>query len=429
MKTRMTIKAKMEKMVFGGQCLGRADNKVVFAWNALPGEEVEVLLTKNKKNFAEGTATTIFNPSPHRLAPKEEHFTICSPWQIMTWDEENRWKKEISLETYIKIGGLSEKTLLDIETPEKEQYQYRNKMEYGFTVKDDQIALSFFERGQKKHVAIDRCELAEEGINRTAKIILDWINKQQIPIRSLKSLILRSNNQKQTIAALFIKDVMNFSDYPKLDQDFLGFHLYFSDWRCPASRPDKLLYTIGQDYLVVDLNGIKLKYGLLSFFQINISIFKQALADIKAWLSPQKEVVDYYSGVGAIGLALADTYKKAVVVDNNSEAIAYAKENIDLNGLNKKCSAELCPAEKITNLIEKDKIIIFDPPRAGLHEDVVKKVLEVLPERIIYMSCNISTHARDIQLLFEKYEIKFLKLYNFFPRTPHVESLCVMDRK
>ncbi len=107
----------------------------------------------------------------------------------------------------------------------------------------------------------------------------------------------------------------------------------------------------------------------------------------------------------------------------------YAKENIENNNLGQKCSAELCPAEKITDLIAKNKIIIFDPPRAGLHEDMVKKVLREKPEKIIYLSCNISTHARDIKLLSDAYEIKHLKLYNFFPRTPHVESLCVMIRK
>lgn len=428
MKTRMTLKAKMEKMVFGGQCLGRSDEKVVFAWNALPGEEAEILLSRNKKNFAEGTAINISNPSPYRIQPKEEHFEICSPWQIMTWAEENRWKKEISLETYVKIGGLPADTNLEIEAPADEQYHYRNKIEYSFALgKDNNISLAFFERGQHRHLALPGCDLAENGINETANIVLEWINQQKIPLRTLKSLVIRSNNQKQTIAALFIKDEIPLSDYPNLTADFLGFHVYFSSHKCPASKPEKLLYSSGQDYLIADLNGTKLKYGLLSFFQINIPVFKVALDQIASFLDPQKNVVDYYSGVGAIGLPLIKNCKKVELVDNNSEAIEYAKDNILLNNLSN-AVAELCPAEKITDLIKSDKIIIFDPPRTGLHEDVIKKVLKEKPERVVYLSCNISTHARDIKMLCEGYKVVFLKLYNFFPRTPHVESLCVLER-
>jgi len=420
---------KMDKMVFGGQCLGRFENKVIFVWNALPGEEVEVELTKNKKDFAEGKAVKIITPSPHRVEPREAHFSICSPWQIMSWEEENRWKKEISLETYLKIGGLPSNTSLEIFSADKEQYRYRNKMEYGFTVQNGEISLSFFERGLKKHLAVEGCELAEEGINETAKIILDWINQNKIPLRSLKSLIIRSNNRAETIAALFIKDHLPFTSYPEPKGNFLGFQLYYSDHRCPASRPDELLYAAGQDYLTAKLNNAELKYGLLSFFQVNIPIFRRALEDIAKFADKEKSIVDYYSGVGAIGLSLAEFCENVVLVDNNKEAVDYAKENIKINKLEKKCSAEFCPAEKITELIKKDKIIIFDPPRAGLHEDVVKKVLEEKPEKIIYLSCNISTHARDIKSLSGAYEIKYLKLYNFFPRTPHVESLCVMIRK
>ncbi|MFZ2189463.1 MAG: methyltransferase, partial [Candidatus Magasanikiibacteriota bacterium] len=151
-------------------------------------------------------------------------------------------------------------------------------------------------------------------------------------------------------------------------------------------------------------------------------------ADIGKFLDKAKSVVDFYSGVGAIALPLHDKYKSAVLVESNEEAVEYAKENIILNKINN-CEAQLSPAEKIVDLITKDKIIIFDPPRAGLHEDVVKQVLATLPERIIYLSCNLSTQARDIKLLSEKYQVKFLKLYNFFPRTPHVEGLCVLELK
>ncbi len=413
--------------MLGGQCLGHHEGKAVFVWNALPGEEAEVELTKNKKDFAEGTAVNIISPSFHRLAPREEHFAICSPWQIMDWEEENRWKKEICREAYVKIGGLPAESALEIVAPEGGQYHYRNKMEYSFEGVG-RVSLAFFERGKRRHLAIGACELAEEGINEAARVVLDWINRQKIPVRSLKSLMLRSNNQKQVIAALFLKDEMIFADWPELNAHLLGFQLYYSDRHCPASRPDKLLYAAGQDYLIANLRGVKLKYGLLSFFQINIPVFVRAIDEISDFLEKDRSVVDYYSGVGAISLPLAGQCRDVVLVDSNREAVAYAEKNIALNNLTGKCRAELCPAEKITELISEDKIIIFDPPRAGLHEKVIEKIARERPERIIYLSCNVATQARDIKMLAECYKPVHLKLFNFFPRTPHVECLAVLDR-
>ena len=144
-------------------------------------------------------------------------------------------------------------------------------------------------------------------------------------------------------------------------------------------------------------------------------------------LDPCEKLVDFYSGVGAIGISLKGRAQSTVLVDSHAEAIAYAKENIELNGLNN-CGAILSNAEKITRLIEPDSTLIVDPPRAGLHPKVVNKILSAKPARVLYLSCNVATHARDIKNLSPGYKLKDLKLYNFFPRTPHIEALAVLDR-
>jgi 23S rRNA (uracil1939-C5)-methyltransferase len=176
-----------------------------------------------------------------------------------------------------------------------------------------------------------------------------------------------------------------------------------------------------------ELFGTKLRYGLFSFFQVNVPIFKDALEDIGNFVD-DTDLVDYYSGVGSIGLALHDKCQKLTLVESNPEAVEYATENIKINKL-KNCEAICKPAELIIDLITSDKTLIFDPPRAGLDKRIVEKVLAELPKKIIYLSCDLSTHARDIGLLKEKYNIKFLKLYNFFPRTAHIEGLCVLEKK
>ncbi|MFA5211424.1 MAG: 23S rRNA (uracil(1939)-C(5))-methyltransferase RlmD [Patescibacteria group bacterium] len=425
------MRLKIEKLVFGGQGLARKDNKIFFIWNALPGEEIEADIIKNKKDFGEGLATKIIHAAKERIEARDKNFISTSPWQIIDYKTENKWKKEISLETLKKIGGQ----IFDNIEPEiiypQEEYNYRNKMEFSFFEDDTnpgKFQLAFFNRGQKIKYPIENSELAEKCINETAHKILNWVNEQNLERRNLKTLIVRSDGNENTIASLFLKDKISFKKYPKLNKNFLGFQIYYSTHKSPASVPTELLYNDGQNYLITNLNNTQLKFGLLSFFQIHIPIFKLALEKISSEIDKNSEIIDYYSGVGAIGLTLADKVKKVFCVDNNQEAIGYAKENIKLNKL-KNCEATCLPAEKITEIITKNKIIILDPPRAGLHPDIIEKLLQESPKKIIYLSCNISTQARDVKLLSEKYKIKNTTLYNFFPRTPHIESLIILEKK
>lgn len=442
-------KLKIEKLIFGGQGLGKLDDgQVVFVWNALPGEVVDVEILKKKKGYLEGVAINIVEVSPERVEPKDKHFLSTSPWQIMSYETENKWKKEVSIETYKKLGGAAFENIDPEIVYSDEEYGYRNKMEFSFYEVGDYLTpdpsphayrqagckgegkfkLAFFERGKKNKFPIEKSELADPIINQTAQEILDWVNNQKLTRRNLKTLIVRCDGQGNSMSALFIKDELKFANFPKLNKNNLGFQLYYSTHKSPASVPTKLIYSEGQDFLITDLLGTKLKFGALSFFQVHIPIFTKALEDIIEQVDPNTEVVDFYSGVGSIGLPLAKNQKQVTLVDNNEEAIEYAKENIKLNNL-KNCEAHCVPAEKMTDIITKDKIVILDPPRAGLHEAVTKKLLEVQPRKIIYLSCNLSTQARDVKMLSEKYHIIFCHLYNFFPRTPHVEGLIVLELK
>ncbi|MBP7992343.1 MAG: class I SAM-dependent RNA methyltransferase, partial [Candidatus Magasanikbacteria bacterium] len=205
------------------------------------------------------------------------------------------------------------------------------------------------------------------------------------------------------------------------------FYLYYSTHKSPASVPTELLYSEGQDYLIATILGTQLKFGLLSFFQINIPIFTEAVKDIAAFIGPKDSVLDFYSGVGAISLPLAKNRPRTILVESNPEAVEYAKQNIALNNLTN-AEAHCMPAEKITELIDSDSTIIVDPPRAGLHDKVTLALLNKRPPRIVYLSCDLATQARDVQRLSESYKPIFIKLYNFFPRTPHIEGLVVLER-
>ena len=427
MKKGDLITIKIDKLVFGGQAIATMENgRKLFIWGGLPGETVEVEITKKKNSYAESIVVNVIEPSPDRIEPREEHYLSCSPWQILNIEKENFWKVETSKEVYKKIGEFD---LPDLEIYSNEnEYQYRNKIEYSFWEENDELSFAFFRRGKKQRFQIKDCQLASKEINETAHPIMEWLKTTGIDPRTPKSLIVRSNSKGQTIAALFVKDIFAFDSYPELTETFIGFHIYYSDHRCPASRPDKQLYSSGQDFLLENVNGLDLKYGLLSFFQVNVPIFEESLKDIAKHIDPKKELVDFYSGSGSISLPLHKNFTKGYLVDNNEEAINYANDNIELNKI-KNCEATHLEAEKITDLITSDRTIILDPPRAGLHQKVTNRLLETKPETIIYLSCNLSTQARDVNLLLTDYEITFSKLYNYFPHTPHIEGLIVLKKK
>lgn len=415
---------KIEKLVFGGEGLGHLDGKPVFAWNALPGETAELTITKNNRKFIHGIGSKIENPSVDRVAPLEDHYLSCSPWQVLSWEAENRWKQIMASESYRSIGGLLESIAIDYD---ERPTGYRNKMEFSFTQdRQGNISLAFFARGYyNKHVVVESCVLARDEINRTAQYLLQWIRKQHLPLESLKTLILRSDENGHVVAGLFMIRELQFTNYPTLTDELIGFSVFFSKPNSPASINTKVLYTEGATTLSTEINGMPLTYGLLSFFQVNVPMFERALAEIEQNIPQDSDIIDYYSGVGSISLPIRYRFRTASLVDITQDSIDYAQQNI---GSQENISVFRAPAERMTELITGQRVIILDPPRAGLHERVVQRLLEVTPPRIIYLSCNVSTHARDIGLLKAKYKVRSLKLFNFFPRTPHIESLAILDR-
>lgn len=416
----------IEKMVFGGQGFARLDGKACFVWNALPAEVVEAEIITNKKDYCEAVAVKILKASPDRVMPKEDHYLSCSPWQIISWGKENEWKRDMAIETYRKVGGLS--LIPDIIHDELEPTGYRNKMEYSFANQNGLISLALFERGKKHKEGNEGCVLAKKELNAAAQTVLDWINKQSLTTYNLKSLIVRVNSAGEAIAGLFIKDKMKFSNYPAIGNGLVGFELWYSTHRSPASQPTELLFRAGAENLTEKILDAQLSYDLFSFFQIHVPVFNLALHDIAEHITAQADILDFYSGVGSISIPLRKKVRSAVLADNCREAIQYAQKNIIINNANN-FIAEALPAEKMLQYVTADKTVIVDPPRAGLHQDVVDRIIEVMPEKIIYLSCNLSTQARDLQMLVGKYEIAFSRLYNFFPRTPHVEGLVVLNRK
>ena len=426
----------MEKIVGGGQAIGTLDDgRKAFVWGGLPKELVTIRVTKKKSHFVEGIVTEIIEKSPERITPKDENsYLSTSPWQIMPMSSEQSYKASLIEEAFL---------LHNITLPEKievfsdgVEFNYRNKVEFswfGDKTDDDEketLDLAFFKRGGKGKVVVDGTSLAHSNINKLAIEIRDLLREKPIVARQLKTLLIRSDQQGNAVWQLYIKDKIEnlISDDEAKLLSAAGGEIIYSDPKSPASRVTERLNKFSGTTLSDTILGVAFNYACEGFFQVNIPVYEKALSDMKAWIDCNEKLptLDLYSGVGTIGLTIGGD--DVTLVEINEHAVAEMQRNIiKLNRPNAK--AILAPSEKSLEYITGEQIVIVDPPRAGLHADVTNRLLETEPPRIIYLSCNPVTQARDVSLLQEKYEIVHHQGYNFFPRTPHIEHLVILDKK
>ena len=423
---------KIDKIVGGGQALGTLDDgRKVFVWNGLPGESVGFDISKKKSNYLEGIASNITNPSPDRIPPQEPgSYLSTSPWQMMTFDAEQRYKSQLISEAF---------ELHHVEIPESNvysdeiQFGYRNKLEFSWygdtdaTSGVDTLDLAFFRRGSKGKVIVDGSKLAHPNINTLARSIRDLLRTKPVTARNLKTLLIRSDQHGNCVWQLYIKDKITDLITPAEAAELpsQGGEVIFSNPKSPASVITERLESFGNTTLTDTILGTTFRYATEGFFQVNIPVYEQALQDMKSWVPADRPTVDMYSGVGTIGLTIGSP--DTVLVELNEHAVREMQRNIA--DLGRSATAVLAASEQALEYITSERTIILDPPRAGLHADVVARLLDQAPERIIYLSCNPTTQARDVALLLEKYQIAHTWGYNFFPRTPHIENLVILDRK
>ena len=338
----------------------------------------------------------------------------------------------------------------------------------------DTLDLAFFRRGSKGKIVVNGTSLAHPEINNLARAVRDLLRHKHVAARQLKTLLVRCDQSGSCVWQLYIKDrlpeIITANEAATLPAQ--GGEIIYSDPRSPASRITERLAHFGDTTLTDTILGVPFRYACESFFQVNIPVYEQALRDMKEWVpynkarqerraqlaahgdidSQQRAIsqkksgqlhvgpglfsddiravrlstIDLYAGVGTIGLTIGGD--NITLVEINADAVREMQRNItELGRTNAR--AILAPSEQALDYITGKEIVIVDPPRAGLHPDVIATLLQKLPPRIIYLSCNPVTQARDVRLLQEKYHIVHHRGYNFFPRTPHIEHLVILDKK
>ncbi|QCT40565.1 class I SAM-dependent RNA methyltransferase [Candidatus Saccharibacteria bacterium oral taxon 488] len=469
----------LEKIVGGGQALGTlADGRKCFVWGGLPGETVTVRVTKKKSHFIEAIVEEVISPSPDRIQPRDpDSYLSTSPWQIMPLEIEQIYKRQL-IDDAFTLHNVALPAAIDIYC-NNIAYGYRNKVEFSWYSEareyGDTLDLAFFHRGSKGKIVVDGTSLAHPAINNLARAIRDLLHHKRVAARQLKTLLVRCDQSGSCVWQLYVKDrlpeIITADEAAKLPAQ--GGEVIYSDPRSPASRITERLARFGNTTLTDTILGVPFRYACEGFFQVNIPVYEQALRDMREWVpynkarqerqldqlaahdntdSQQRAIsqkksglalvgpglfsddiravklstIDLYAGVGTIGLTIGGD--NITLVESNADAVREMQRNITELGRTD-ARAILAPSEQALDHITGREIVIVDPPRAGLHPDVIATLLQQLPPRILYLSCNPVTQARDVTLLQQHYRIAWHHGYNFFPRTPHIEHLVVLDKK
>jgi len=392
-------------------------------WGVLPGERARVLPIRRQRENLLCRVEEILTASPDRIPAREAHYLSCSPWQVMKYPAQVQWKRQIlqSLFPAIPLGRF---------VPADTVWGYRNKLEFNFTEEEGRLHLAFHERANRhrKLALPEGCRLGSEAMNAAALEVAGRLAARGTRADALKSLVVRGSAATgDVLIALYVTDE-SFSalDFP-LERS-AGQAIFYSDPLSPASVPTKVLARRGPQEFTERVAGLDLACPLEGFFQNHAEVFSCASDEIRRHAGPAGLLLELYSGVGSIGLALRDRAAEIVAIESNQASAAFAERNRRKMGAENYrpvwAQVESCAEQ----LLAETDVLVVDPPRSGLPSRLVAALGRTRPGRIIYLACNPVTQARDVALLGSGYRPIALAGFDFYPQTPHMESLVVLDR-
>ena len=444
--------------------IGKApDGRVIFMTNTVPGDIVDVQTTKKRKNYFEGTAINFLSLSDKRTEPKCQHFGICGgcKWQHMGYEHQLFYKQKEAENNLRRIGHLDLPEVNAILGSEK-QYFYRNKMEFSFsdsrwlTLNEiqsdikiiDKNALGFHIPGMwDKILDIEKCHLQADPSNAIRLATKDFALRNSISFFNprnqfgmLRTLMIRTTS----IGEIMV--LVQFFEDDKEKRDLLLNHLAETFTELTSllyvinSKQNDTIYDqeiichAGRDHIFEEMEGLRFKINAKSFYQTNSDQAYELYKITRdfAGLTGKELVYDLYTGTGTIAQFVAKKAKKVVGIESVPEAIEDAKANAKNNKIN---NVDFFVGD-MKNIFNEafitangiPDVVITDPPRIGMHKDVVQQILNIAPKRIVYVSCNSATQARDLELMKETYKIVKVQPVDMFPQTHHVENIVLLEK-
>ena len=451
-----------------GKALARVDDKVVFVPFVVPGDVVDLQVKRKKHSFMEAVAVKFHTYSPDRTTPLCQHFGVCGgcKWQCLKYEEQLRWKQQQVVDNLTRIGKIELPEISPILGSEK-IYEYRNKLEFGFSnrrwMTEDEIrdgeqvitqhnALGFHITGAfDKILDIEQCHLMDNITNDIRNFIREYGISHNLTFYDLRqntgllrSMMVRNSNTGELMVLIqfrienkdeqqeAIELLQQVADrFPEITS-----LLYVDNHKCNDTFGDQEVICFkGTDHIYEEMEGLRFKVGPKSFYQTNTdqAYHLYQVAREFAGLTGNELVYDLYTGTGTIANFVSRQARQVIGIEYVPEAIEDAKVNSQINHIDN----TLFFAGDMKDILNRDfinrygrpDVIITDPPRAGMHQDVIDTILFAEPNRIVYVSCNPATQARDLQLLDVKYRVAKVQPVDMFPHTQHVENVVMLCKK
>jgi 23S rRNA (uracil1939-C5)-methyltransferase len=429
------LEVEIDSLAFGGRGVARVDGYVVFVAGGLPGDLVRAEITKPKGRFAEARAVELLRPGADRVVDRCLHEgEPCpgAPWQGLAYEQQLIHKRDQVDEALRRIGGLDGFELEEIE-PAQEQWRYRNKLEYSFGARDEETVLGFHASGRwDLVVGVEDCLLASERGNAARNEVREWAREESVapydrPAGTgvLTNLVVREGRRSGQIQTRLVTTQKRFPKPP------VDLHTVIEDGSGGSEGPTGVL---GEEMLREQLCGLDFEMSYNAFFQTNTEMAERlyTIAAEYARLSGGERVFDLYCGIGTIGLTMAAKAGEVWGLEIVPDAIADAERNAERNGIGNARFMAGSARTGVRPLVEaagKPDVVLLDPPRPGLSQKIVRRVLECEAKRIVYVSCNPTTLAPNAAQLVEAgYTLRRVKPVDMFPQTPHIECVALFDK-
>jgi 23S rRNA (uracil1939-C5)-methyltransferase len=435
------LELRIDALAYGGNGVARTEGYVVFVRDAIPGDRVRAVITKRKRAYAEARTVEVLEPSPDRIAPVADH--PGASWQVLPYARQLEVKHEQVRDALTRIGKLEGFDLAAM-IPAEQQWRYRNKVEYSFgTAPDGSLVCGFHAPGSWHDIVpIDDCMLVSEASNAAREQVVAWCRSQGLRAMDrrthegeLRNLVVREGRRTGQIQVRLVTTRCEL-DVPALGRavDCHGLLLTQTDDLGETTQGGRTELVAGEPELREELCGLDFAISAHAFFQTNTEMAERLygvageLAGLEGW----ERLFDLYCGIGTVGLSLArragEVWGLEIVEDAVADAIANAQRNEISNAHFYAGDVRLALRELVEQAKRPD-VCIIDPPRAGLSQKVVRRVIEAAPRRIVYVSCNPTTLAPNAAQLVEAgYRLGRVVPVDMFPQTPHIECVAVLDR-
>lgn len=437
----MLVELTINKIIYGGFGIGEYQGIKVFVPYTAPDDKLLVKITERHKNYYKGKVEKILEPSSLRTEPKCRYFAKCGgcDLQHLEYSSQLVVKKLLVNESLQKIG----KIFIPVKNPEKSPkiWHYRNKSQYPLS--GNPLRVGFFQRASHRVIDISSCLLHSESfdkIRQELKMRLisakEKIYDEILHKGNLRHIIIRGDEKTGEILLIFVtrERIINRKVYQGLEQDFpiiAGIVQNYNPEKTDRILGSQFKTLRGRDFYYQNILDKKFRVSAGSFFQVNNEQTENLLKKILKFIEPSgdEEVLDLFCGVGAISLIVAGFVKRVIGVDSEISAIADAQENLRLNNI-KNIEFIQDTSEKAIKKISKADIIILDPPRKGCEKELIPEIIRLSPKKILYISCNPTTLARDLSLFDQSgYETVEVQPIDMFPQTYHIETIALLVPK